>query len=222
MNIIILGQPGSGKGTQAEFLTEKYNLDHFDTGKALRQISKLDSPLGREVNEIVMIRKELVPSRILKEILHVRLASLPREQGVVFDGVPRSLEQADYFEEALLEFGRKIEKVFFINISEKESLERISKRWICRKCKTVFIMGKDVDSEESKCPECAGEIMQREDDTIKGIKKRLSVFNKETMPVIDRYKGRGLVVEINGEQGIKKVSAEIEKEIKRDFPKTKF
>lgn len=216
MNIIILGQQGSGKGTQSEFLATKLNLDHFDTGRALRQVSKVDSPLGREINEIVMVRKELVPSRILKEILHVHLASLPREQGIVFDGVPRNLEQASYFEEALLEFGRKVDKVFFINIGESESLERISKRWICKKCKTVLIMGKDVKRENDKCSKCGGEIMQREDDTVAGIKKRLGIFNEETVPVIDYYKKQGLLVEINGAQPIEKVSKEIAKNIESE------
>jgi adenylate kinase len=209
MNIIILGQQGSGKGTQAELLANRFDWDHFDTGKTLRQISKLETPLGKEVQEIVMVRKELVPSRILKEILHVRLGSLPRERGIVFDGVPRNLEQSGYFEDALLEFGRKIDKVFFVNISEEESLKRISKRWICGKCKNILIMGKDVKSDSDKCPHCAGEIMQRADDTPEGIKKRLGIFAQETMPVINHYKKQGALVEIRGEQDIEKVFEEI-------------
>ena len=126
MNIIILGPQGSGKGTQAELLAQKYDLDHFDTGRVLRQVAMLDTPLGQEVHEIVIVQKGLVPSRILKEILHIRLGDIPREQGIVFDGIPRNLEQADYFEGALQEFGRKIDKVFLVNIPETESLKRIS------------------------------------------------------------------------------------------------
>jgi len=213
MNIIILGQQGSGKGTQAELLANKFELDHFDTGRALRQISKLQTPLGVEVNEIVMVKKELVPSRILKEILHTRLASLSREQGIVFDGVPRNLEQAGYFEEALLEFGRKVGRVFFVSIPEKESLKRISKRWICEKCKDVLIMGKDVKNEKEKCPQCGGGIMQREDDTVAGIKKRLGIFEQETMPVINYYKEQGILVEVDGEQEIEKVADIIAKNL---------
>jgi len=209
MNIIILGQQGSGKGTQSSMLAEKFNLDHFDTGGALRQISKLETDLGREVNEIVMVKKELVPSRLLKEVLHFHLASLPREQGVVFDGVPRNLEQASYFDDALLEFGRNIDRVFFINISEQESLARISKRWLCEKCKSVLIMGKDVANENDKCPQCKGKIMQREDDTVAGVKKRLGIFAQETMPVIEYCKKEGVLVEINGNQTIPQVFAEI-------------
>jgi adenylate kinase len=213
MNIIILGQQGSGKGTQAEKLAEKYDLDHFDTGRALRQVSRLDTALGKEVNEIVMVKKELVPSRILREVLHMRLSSLPREKGIVFDGVPRNMEQAAYFEEALLEFGRKIDKAFFVNIGENESLERISKRWTCKRCKAMLVMGKDIKKETDGCPGCGGEIMQREDDTAEGVRKRLKVFSQETRPVIGRYEEQGLLAEINGEQDVKKVFRDIVKNV---------
>jgi len=101
MNYIILGPQGSGKGTQAEFLAKKYSLDHFDAGRALRQIAMLDTSLGRKVHEIIIVKKELVPSLILEEVLRVRLADLPREQGIVFDGVPRNVEQAEYFVEII-------------------------------------------------------------------------------------------------------------------------
>jgi adenylate kinase len=209
VNVIILGQAGSGKGTQAEILAKKYNLDHFDTGKLLRQIAKMGGVLGQEIHEIINIKKELVPSRILQEILHLRLTDLQREQGIVFDGVPRNLEQAEYFSVALQEFGRKIDKVFFINVSEKESIARISSRRICKNCKRVLIMGKDLASETDRCPACGGEIMHRIDDTVSGIKKRLHVFSEETMPVINFYKEQGLLIEIDGGQDIEKVAEEI-------------
>ena len=93
MNIVILGPQGSGKGTQAELIAQKFGLDIFDTGRVLRQVALLDTPFGREVHEIVMVKKELVSNRILKEVLHVRLNDLGREQGIIFDGIPRSLEE---------------------------------------------------------------------------------------------------------------------------------
>lgn len=209
MNIIILGQAGSGKGTQAEILAKKYNLDHFDTGKLLRQIAKMGGMLGQEIHEIMNVKKELVPSRILQEILHLRLSDLQCEQGIVFDGVPRNLEQTSYFSSALQEFGRKIDRVFFINVPEEESVHRIASRRICKDCKKVFIMGKDLANETDKCPVCNGEIMHRIDDTISGIKKRLNVFAEETMPVINYYKKQGLLTEIDGRQDIKKVAEDI-------------
>lgn len=216
MNIVILGPQGSGKGTQSEMLAQKYNAEHFDTGKVLRQVSKTDTPLGREIYEISIKRKELVPSRILKEILHLRLNDLQREENVVFDGVPRNMEQAEYFEEALKEFGRKLDKVFFIDISEKESVARISKRWICSKCRKILIMDKDVKSQKDTCPKCEGKITQRTDDTPEGVKNRLEIYKKETIPVLDFFQKEGLLVKINGEQSIEKVFEDIVKILEKN------
>ncbi|MFZ2193633.1 MAG: nucleoside monophosphate kinase [Candidatus Moraniibacteriota bacterium] len=206
MNLIVLGPQGSGKGTQAKLLAEKYNLDHFDTGKALRQVSLLDTPLGKEVYDIVIVKKELVPSRILKEVLQFRLNDLPREQGIVFDGIPRNLEQALYFREALREFGRKIDKVIFVDISREESIERISRRFACEDCKEAVALK---EREAPICPKCSGKLTQRADDTRTGVEKRLQVFRGETLPVIEFFEKEGLVLKINGEQKVEKVFAEI-------------
>lgn len=210
MNVVILGQQGSGKGTQAKMLAQKYNLEHIDTGKTLREVAKLDTPLGREIYSIQNVTKTLVPSRILREVLHIKLNSLPRELGVVFDGVPRTMDQLEYIESALQKFGRKIDKVFFVNIPEEESIARVSRRWVCQKCKTVLIMGKDVQGEKDKCPVCGGEIAQRADDTPEGIRIRLRIFKEKTAPVVEYYRKKGLLVEIDGMQPIEKVFQDIE------------
>lgn len=215
MNIIILGQQGSGKGTQAELLAGKYKLEHIDMGKTLRQMAKLDTPLAKEIYDIQNVTKTLVPSRILKEMLHLKLNSLDREQGLIFDGVPRTLDQARYFEEALREFGRKIDKIFFVNIPEAETIVRISKRFICDDCRENLTMDKEILTSADPCPKCGGKIMQRIDDTPGGIKKRLQVFAEETMPVINYFKEKGLVVEINGMQSVEKVFADIVSHIEK-------
>lgn len=215
MNIVILGQAGSGKGTQSEILAKKNKLDHFDTGKILRQVARIDGALGREIHEIINVKKELVPSRILREIVHLRLADIGQEAGIVFDGVPRNSEQAGYFSEALREFGRKIDRVFFVNIAPVESIRRISARRVCKICKKVFIMGADIQGENDACPSCGGEIMHRIDDTVSGIEKRLQVFDEETIPVINYYREQGILVEINGARSIAEVAQEISKEIEK-------
>ncbi len=209
MNIIVLGPPGSGKGSQSNFLMNEFQLEHVDMGRFLREVAKQDTPLGREIFEIQNITKTLVPSRILREVLHLKLGSIPREQGIVFDGVPRTLDQMQYIDEALLEFGRKTDKVIFIKVSKEEVANRIIKRWVCEKCKEVLIMGKDVQNESDVCPKCGGKIIKREDDTAEGIAKRWGVFEKETMPVIEEYEKRGVLLEINGEQTKQEVFAEI-------------
>lgn len=209
MNIIILGQQGSGKGTQAELLARKFNLEHFDTGRNLRQVARMNTPLGHETNEIINVKKELVPTRILKKVMRIKVASFSREQGIVFDGIPRNLEQAQYFMEILKEYGRKVDQVYFVNIPEEESLERISKRWVCENCKKVLIMGKDVLTEKDVCPDCKGGIFQRVDDTPDGVRKRLKVFAEETMPVVNFFKEKNILTEINGKQPIEKVFQDI-------------
>jgi adenylate kinase len=209
MNLIILGPQGSGKGTQAEMLAQKFGLEHVDMGKSLREVAKQDTPIGREVYRIQNVTKTLVPSQILREVLEIKLSSLPREQGVLFEGVPRTVDQAEYFEKALQESGRKIDAVVYINISEEESLERISKRWTCKKCGLPLIMGKDIEDRNDKCPKCGGEIYQRIDDTPGGVKKRLEVFRNETLPVIEYFRKKGLLAEVDGKPSIEKVNKEI-------------
>jgi adenylate kinase len=178
-------------------------------GKALREVALLDTPLGKEIHDTINVKKILVSDRILKAVLHIKLADLPREKGIIFDGVPRNTEQAEYFEEALLEFGRKINKVFIINLSEAESINRIFKRRVCSKCKTIYIIGKDIDNENDPCVKCKGKIINRPDDSEEGVKKRLGIFREETMPVINYFKERGSADEINGDQSIEKVFEEI-------------
>lgn len=213
MNLVILGSQGSGKGTQAEKLAQKFVLDHIDMGKFLREVAKQDTPLGKEIYAIQNITKTLVPSRILEEVFTIKLSSIPREQGIVFDGVPRTMDQAQYLDKKLIEFGRKLDKVVYIKISQEEAIKRISKRRICEKCKTVMIMGVDVKNEDDQCTKCKGNIIQRIDDTEEGIIKRLKVFEDETMPVINYFRGKGLVIEINGEQTQDEVFREVLRKI---------
>jgi len=217
MNLIVLGPQGSGKGTQADLLSKEFDLEHIDMGGTLRQAAKMDTPLGREIYRIQNVTKTLVPSDILKKVLHLKFASLNREKGILIDGAPRTMDQVEYVESALQEFGRKISKVAFIDISEKESIERISKRWLCKNCKKGLIMGIDVKSQGDKCPECSGEIMQRIDDTEEGVKKRLEVFRKETLPVIEYFEKKGNLARINGEQSIEKVFEDVKKYIKNNL-----
>ncbi|MDR3559395.1 MAG: nucleoside monophosphate kinase [Candidatus Pacebacteria bacterium] len=209
MNIVILGPQGSGKGTQAEKMAAKFKLEHIDMGKFLREVAKMDTPLGKEVWQIQNVTKTLVPKRILEEIFTIKLNDISREKGIVFDGFPRNMDQTEYFEHAMREFGRETDAVVYIKLSKEESVKRISKRWVCEKCKSVWIMGKDVKSEEDKCLDCGGKITQRTDDTPEGIEKRLKVFEKETLPVVAYYENKGKIIEIDGAQTIEKVFEDI-------------
>jgi adenylate kinase len=213
MNIIVLGPQGSGKGTQAEKLAEKFSLEHIDMGKSLREVAKQDTPLGKEIWQIQNVTNTLVPSRILREVLHLKINSLPREQGILFEGVPRTIDQQGYLEEEINNSGRKIDAVIFITIPEEETMKRIGKRWVCKKHQHVLIMGKDIKSEGDKCPTDGSDIFQRIDDTPAGIKKRLQVNQEETMPVVEDYRKRDLLVEIDGTPSIEKVFEDILKKL---------
>jgi adenylate kinase len=215
MNLVVLGPQGSGKDTQTEMLSEKFSLERVNMGNFLREVAKQDTPLGREIYHYQNVAGAMVSSRILKEVLGIKLASLPREQSVVFEGVPRTMEQAQYFDKIILESGRHIDKVIYINISEEETIKRISKRWICSDCKKILIKGKNIKEETEKCPECGGKIMQRIDDTEEVIKKRLKVFRDETIPVIEHYRKQGKLIEVDGAQTVEKVFESIIYELQK-------
>jgi len=212
---VIIGPAGSGKGTQAEKLAKKFDLVHVDMGKTLRQVAKQDTQLGKRIREIIYVKKELVPMDIAKQVLHLNLGSIPREQGLVLDGVPRNEEQRQYIEEALLEFGRKVDQVFFVGISEEKAIKRISRRVVCDKCKAGFILGRDIENLTDPCPLCEGKIIRRADDTEEGVKKRFGVFRQETAPIIEEYRRRGLLFEIDGEKEIEEVFQEILKKLEK-------
>lgn len=209
MNLVILGPQGSGKGTQAEKLADKFDLEHIDMGKFLREVAKMDTPLGREVYQIQNVTNTLVPSRILEEVFTIKLNGIQREKGIVFDGFPRNIDQMQYFEMAMQEFGRHTDAVLYVNLSEKEATKRISIRRVCEKCKAVYILGNDISDENKPCVKCGGKIIQRIDDTEAGIKKRLDVYKKETLPVVDYYREKDKLIEINGDQAIEEVFEDI-------------
>lgn len=209
MNLIILGPQGSGKGTQAKLLAQRFQLEHIDMGKALREVAKQDTPLGKEIYNVQNVTQTLVSDKVFRKALALKLGSLPREQGIIIDGAPRNLDQAEYVEELLQQFGRHIDGIIFVNISHEESARRVSQRWICDKCHATLIIGKDVSEKNKVCPKCSGSISQRSDDTPLGVKRRLEVFEKETMPVIEYFRNKNLVVEADGSQSIEKVFEDI-------------
>jgi adenylate kinase len=209
MNVVILGPQGSGKDTQAEKLANYFNLERVNMGNFLREVAKQDTPLGKEIYQYQNVTGTMVPSRILKEVLGIKLNSFSREQSIAFEGVPRTMEQAQYFDEAVKESGRKVDRVIYINISKEEALKRIARRRVCSKCERILITGKDIKDESEKCPDCGGDVILRIDDADEVIAKRLKVFQDETVPVIDYYKKQEKLLEINGEQSVEKVFADI-------------
>ncbi len=207
-NMVIIGPPGSGKGTQARLLAERLNMLHLEAGDILRDYVAAGGPRAKEVNDC-MQAGELAPTDILMGILKGKIKELRPEQGVIFDGYARQVAEAQAVEEMLGEIGRKLDKVFYIKVDKATTIERISKRLTCKKCDATAILGTDVQSADEPCPKCGGELYRREDDTPEKLSKRWETFEDETRESIEYMRGQGLVVEINGGQGIEEVYQEI-------------
>ena len=210
INIIIMGPQGSGKGTQARMLAEKFDLQIFETGSVLRKIASQDTEIGRRINEIMHVKGNIIPWDIMKEkILGQKLDELDENRGIIFDGTPRIIEEAEFWEKKLKEVNRKIDYVFYINIPKERSVKRLSVRKLCRKNNHPLIVGKDIKEEDTECPICGSEVYRPEDDTPEKILKRLQWSKELLSPVIEYYKNKGLFIEINGDNTIEEVNQEV-------------
>ncbi len=214
LNIIILGPQGSGKGTQAKLLAKKLNLEHLENGDMLREIAAGEGEFSKKVDKIINQQGKLVPAKWVLELLKLRIQSLPLNQGLIFDGSPRKLFEAKKLEKILEKAGREIDYVIFVKISEQESIKRLAIRMTCNKCNQPFIIGKNIERGQKECPLCDGPLYMRKDDTPEKIKTRLDIYKKITIPVINYFKKKGQLVEINGEQSIDKVQEDIISKIK--------
>ncbi len=208
MNIIIFGPQGSGKGTQAEKIAEKFKLSHIETGQIFRDISMEDSSLGIMIRELIK-KGEVVPDEITVEILKQRVGKVANEQGVILDSAPRTLGQIALVEKMMKEEGRSIDKAIYIALPYEQSVARITKRYLCAACAKPLVLGRDVETPLDSCPTCGGLITQRADDTPEGIAKRLDIFYEVTVPVIEEYRKKGKLIEIDGGQGMEEVFADI-------------
>ncbi len=205
-----MGPQGSGKGTQARLLAEKFDLQIFETGNIIRNIAKQDTDTGRKINEIINIKGDIVPWSFVKEkILGQKLSELDQDKGIVFDGTPRIMEEAEYWDKKLPVIGKKIDYIFYINIPKEESVKRISSRKLCKKNDHPLIVGKDLKEEDKKCPICGSEVYRREDDTPEKVLKRLEWSQELLRPVIEYYDNKKMIIRINGEKSIEEIHKEI-------------
>jgi len=212
MNLIIFGPQGSGKGTQADLLAEKYSLAHIETGQIFREIGRENSELGRKIKQL-NDSKEMIPDEITVDIIKNSLEKVVTSKGIILDSAPRTLGQIDPVEKMLKELGRPIDRAIYITLPYDESVSRITKRYACTVCYRHFVLGKHIANNEDPCPTCGGPVMQRNDDTPDGVAKRLKTFYEVTVPVIEQYRENGMLIEVDGNQSVEKVFEDIIKQI---------
>lgn len=208
MNLVLLGPPGAGKGTQAERICGHYDIPHISTGDIFRENLKKGTPLGLKAKEY-MDRGELVPDEVVVGIVENALEEPDCEDGFILDGFPRTVAQADALEKILLEKGRGLDHVLNVDVPDEVAIERLTARRTCRECGSVFHLIFDPPREEGKCDSCGGELYQRDDDTRETVESRLREYHQKTQPLIDYYREKGLLRDIDGSGGPEQVFGQI-------------
>ena len=209
MQLLMMGPPGAGKGTQAARLVKKYNIPQISTGDMFRAAVKEGTPLGLKA-KAYMDSGSLVPDEVTIGIVRERLAKDDCKGGFILDGFPRTVEQADALAKILDELGKNISCVWNINVPADYLIERAVGRRICRKCGATYHVKFHAPKAESVCDECGGELYQRADDNAETMTKRLAAYEASTRPLIDYYKSAGIYHEIDGRQSIDKVTEDLE------------
>lgn len=208
MNLIIMGPPGAGKGTQAEVLAEKLNITHISTGDMFRAAVKQGTEMGRKAKEY-MDKGELVPNSVVVGMVKERLLEGECEKGFLLDGFPRTVAQAEALDDTLKSMGMSLDNVINISVPRDKLLARLTGRRVCRTCSATYNIFSNKTRIEGKCDSCGGELYQRSDDNEVAVGNRLYIYEAQTQPLIEYYTKKNLVRNINGDQEINKVLADI-------------
>jgi adenylate kinase len=196
MNIVLLGAPGAGKGTQAARIIDTYGLPHISTGDILRAAVKAGTPLGAEAKRY-MDSGELVPDSVVIGLVKARLSEPDTDKGFILDGFPRTTNQAEALDRELESLGKEIDSAIAITVDPEVIVERLTSRRTCRECGRITSV-----SEGAKCEACAGELYQRDDDNEKTVRNRLDVYDRSTAPLIDYYRGKGVLHLVDGDRPV--------------------
>jgi adenylate kinase len=205
MIILLLGAPGAGKGTQSEALSTRLNMAHVASGDLLRENRRNGTALGKLADQYIK-RGELVPDQVVIEMIMTRLKAADCVGGVLLDGFPRTVVQAEALDANLAPQGKRVDRALYINVSEATLLDRLSGRWICRNCQWSFHEKFNPPRVAGVCDNCGGELYQRDDDRREVAENRLRVYFELTLPVIDYYREHDSLVEIDGDQEIEDVT----------------
>lgn len=192
MIIIMLGAPGTGKGTVASILSEKINIPQISTGDIFRKHIKEQTELGKLANKYIS-KGQLVPDEVTVKLVQGRLKEDDAKQGAILDGFPRTVKQAEELDKMLSEKNEKVKMVINLTTPEEEIIERIVNRRVCVNCKTVYNLKLKPSKQEGICDVCGSELIQREDDNVETIKSRLETYFEQTSPLINYYEQKGLL-----------------------------
>lgn len=208
LHIVLLGAPGSGKGTQAGIISQRLGASHIASGDLFREAVNRGDELGQQVKSY-MERGLLVPDEITIRMILERIAASDCAKGCILDGYPRTLEQAEALDEALRHREEEVEKAVYIKVSVEELVRRLGGRFTCRNCQTPYHEITSPPKVPGRCDRCGGELYQRPDDSPQTVRKRLEVYFVKTAPVIDYYREAGKLVEIDGERRVEEVAPDL-------------
>ncbi len=210
MNLILLGPPGAGKGTQSRRLSENLKIPQISTGDLLRAARAQKTALGQKA-ESYMLAGKLVPDQLVIEMIEDRLSQKDCAKGCILDGFPRTLAQAESLEKSVEASGRKIDRVINIDVDKQEVVQRLSGRRQCRQCGENFHQAFHPPKKNGVCDRCGGELFQRDDDKEEVIEKRLKVYEEQTQPLIEYYRKKGILRDVKGTGAIDAIFSEIVK-----------
>lgn len=208
MNIVLLGAPGAGKGTQAAKMVQEFSLPHISTGDIFRKAVADGTPLGLEAKRY-MDAGELVPDEVTIGIVRERLAQPDCEAGFILDGFPRTVPQADALGAALVSMGRALDAVVLVDVPTSALVARLTSRRQCRECGRIYNVMGEMPAQADACDSCGGKVYQRADDSVETVSNRLAVYEANTQPLIDYYRGLGLLRSIDGDRDADEVYADV-------------
>lgn len=210
IRLVFLGPPGAGKGTQARDLAREWGVPHIATGDMLREAVAAGTPLGSQAKRY-MEEGALVPDEVIIGLIGERLRELDAKRGFILDGFPRTIPQAEALDRLLKDLEQPLDRVVFFDVSEAELLRRLTGRRVCRTCQTAFHLASAPPRRPGVCDRCGGELYQREDDREETVRNRLEVYRRQTAPVLEHYRSRGLLSSVSGEGAIADVRTAIRK-----------
>jgi adenylate kinase len=220
VRLVLIGAPGSGKGTQAPFLCEHYGIAQVSPGETLRENAREETELGK-VAQTYMEKGELVPDEIIITLIRERISRPDAANGFVLDGFPRTVPQAQALDRMLIAQGAPLDRVLYLRVSQEELEKRLSGRWTCPQCGRVY--SKTVPEKvRGVCDDDGVQLIQRDDDKPEAVKRRIQVYIDKTMPVLVYYRRQHLVLDVNGDQSVEEIRDEILRALDGDDLKPPF